>query len=155
SPAPVHRSAAREPPDAGCPPRAPPRAPRARPRTRRPTIGLSLPATLPLRHRPLQQRAPRVELACGRRRALSPSTGFPGRLRGAGRRDRRGQMRHAGSEAQAREAAGASPETLLSATDLVKRFALGPRRLGRSRGWVQAVSGVSLEVAAGETLALV
>jgi len=59
-------------------------------------------------------------------------------------------------EADASPSRQAAPgERLLHAHGLVKRFPIGRGLFGPPRGWVQAVSGVSLEVHAGETLALV
>src|SRR5262249_4956016 len=47
------------------------------------------------------------------------------------------------------------PEPLLEVRDLKKYFAVGGSLLGRQRGWVKAVDGVSLTINAGETLGLV
>ncbi|MCZ6832577.1 MAG: ATP-binding cassette domain-containing protein, partial [Acidobacteria bacterium] len=44
---------------------------------------------------------------------------------------------------------------LLKVIDLVKRFPVGRRLLGRPDAWLRAVDGVSLSVARGETLGLV
>jgi oligopeptide/dipeptide ABC transporter ATP-binding protein len=61
-----------------------------------------------------------------------------------------------GRRAAGEEAAGASGTTpLLEVRDLHKRFAVRRGLLSRVSGWVQAVDGVSLSIAAGETLALV
>jgi oligopeptide transport system ATP-binding protein len=48
-----------------------------------------------------------------------------------------------------------APAPLLQADRLVKHFALQRGWLGRARGFVHAVDGISFELAAGETLALV
>lgn len=45
--------------------------------------------------------------------------------------------------------------TLLDATALTKSFVTGRDLLGRPRGWTYAVNGVDLQVAAGETVAVV
>jgi peptide/nickel transport system ATP-binding protein/oligopeptide transport system ATP-binding protein len=52
-------------------------------------------------------------------------------------------------------AAGGASEALLSVRDLVKDFPVGRGVLGGPTGYVRAVSGVSFEIARGETLGLV
>ena len=47
------------------------------------------------------------------------------------------------------------PEPLLEVRDLTKYFAVGGLFLGRGRGWVKAVDGVSFTINQGETLGLV
>ena len=47
------------------------------------------------------------------------------------------------------------PEPLLEVRDLTKYFAVGGFFLGRGRGWVKAVDGVSFTINRGETLGLV
>ena len=47
------------------------------------------------------------------------------------------------------------PEPLLEVRDLTKYFAVGGFFLGRGRGWVKAVDGVSFTINQGETLGLV
>jgi oligopeptide/dipeptide ABC transporter ATP-binding protein len=47
------------------------------------------------------------------------------------------------------------PEPLLEVRDLKKYFAIGSPLLGRVRGWVKAVDGVSFTINKGETLGLV
>jgi oligopeptide/dipeptide ABC transporter ATP-binding protein len=51
--------------------------------------------------------------------------------------------------------AHSSPEPLLRVTGLVKRFPLTHDVLGRSRAYLEAVGGVDLEIAPGETVGLV
>ena len=47
------------------------------------------------------------------------------------------------------------PEPLLEVRDLKKYFAVGGFLLGRGRGWVKAVDGISFTINQGETLGLV
>ena len=46
-------------------------------------------------------------------------------------------------------------EPLVLSQDLVKHYPVGPKRLGKPRAALKAVDGVSLELSAGECLALV
>lgn len=46
-------------------------------------------------------------------------------------------------------------ETLLSVTDLKTHFPIGGGILGRNKGFVKAVDGISFELSKGETLGIV